>query len=118
MLNVLPNQLATVRQLLALRLPHVSTVAFGSRVVGWPFGKPSKPFSDLDIALGDLGPNDDVALAHLRADFEESNLPWRVDLTDAKDLSATLHDLVVAHGVSLIGKSLGEVASSNLRGST
>ena len=104
MLDISATQKAMVLELLSQRLPHVSAMAFGSRVTGWPFGRGPKPYSDLDIAIWGLRRCDDQALAHVRADLEESALPWRVDLSDSNDLSAPLRDLVKRCGVLLQGQ--------------
>ena len=98
-----PAQQALVRQLIAQRLPHASAMAFGSRVVPWPFGRGPKTHSDLDIALWGLSPSDAAALAHLRADLEESNLPWRVDLSREQELSDSLRALVQHRGLQFFG---------------
>ena len=103
MLDITTTQQAQVRSLLGLHLPHVTALAFGSRVAGWPFGRGSKTYSDLDIALWGLRETDDKALAHLRADLEDSALPWRVDLSDAKDLPIPLRELVGRLGFLLLG---------------
>lgn len=110
MLDLTALQQDQVQRLLGLRLPHVSAMAFGSRVAGWPFGRGAKTYSDLDIALWGLGETDDKALAHLRADLEESALPWRVDLSDANDLPTPLRELVERHGVLLQGSALSRPA--------
>ena len=101
--DVTALQQAQIQRLLHQRLPHVTAMAFGSRVAGWPFGRGAKTYSDLDIALWGLRTTDDKALAHLRADLEESALPWRVDLSDANDLPTPLRELVERHGVLLHG---------------
>lgn len=88
--------------LLRRRLPHCMAIAFGSRVSGWS-ARGAKPYSDLDIALWALSPGDDRALANLRADLEESALPWRVDLSNADDLPAALRDRVLRQGERLHG---------------
>lgn len=106
MLDLTAAQQARVLRFLVLRLPHATAMAFGSRVAGWPFGRGPKPYSDLDIALWGLNTADAQALAHLRADLEESPLPWRVDISDAQDLPASLRELVVRHGVLLQGKRI------------
>ncbi len=102
-LDLTALQQAQIERLLGLRLPHLTAMAFGSRVAGWPFGRGAKTYSDLDIALWGLRTPDDKALAHLRADLEESALPWRVDLSDASDLPTPLRELVERHGVLLQG---------------
>jgi predicted nucleotidyltransferase len=106
MLDLTAPQLNQIQRLLGLRLPHACAMAFGSRVAGWPFGRGPKTYSDLDIALWGLRQTDDKALAHLRADLEESPLPWRVDLSDVNDLPAPLRELVERHGVLLQGSPL------------
>jgi predicted nucleotidyltransferase len=106
MLELTASQQTQVQHLLRLRLPHVSALAFGSRVIAWPFGRGPKPYSDLDIAIWGLKKTDEQALANLRADLEESSLPLRVDLSDAQDLSASLRELVEQHGVLLQGKPI------------
>lgn len=103
MLDITALQQDQVQRLLGLHLPHVTALAFGSRVAGWPFGRGPKPYSDLDIALWGMSKTDDKALAHLRADLEDSALPWRVDLSDAEDLPTPLRELVERHGVLLQG---------------
>lgn len=104
MLDLTAAQRATVSRQLRLRLPRATAVAYGSRVLGWPFGRGPKPWSDLDIALWGLTSADAAALAHLRADFDDSALPWRVDLTDAGDLAPALSQLVSEHGEPLQGQ--------------
>lgn len=101
MLDISASQQEQVQDLLRLRLPHVTALAFGSRVTNWPFGRGVKPYSDLDIALFGLRQADAQALAHLRADLQESALPWRVDLSDAQDLPSPLRELVEQQGAVL-----------------
>ena len=105
MLDVPAGHLALVLDLIRQRLPHCTATAFGSRVSTWPASGSPKKYSDLDIALWGLQPTDDLALAHLRADFEESALPWRVDLSDARYLPNALRDLVLRHGAPLTGEA-------------
>lgn len=103
MLDITATQQALVQQALKLRLPGTTALAFGSRVTGWPFGRGPKPHSDLDIVLFGLGQNNALDVAHLRADLEESPLPWRVDISDANDLPPALRELVAQRGVVLQG---------------
>ena len=105
MLDVPTAHLTLVLGLIQQRLPHCTATAFGSRVSEWPGRGARKKYSDLDIALWGLQPADDLALAHLRADFEDSALPWRVDLSDAQDLPDALRDLVLRHGIPLTGQA-------------
>jgi len=110
MLDVTALQQDQIQRLLSLRLPHASAMAFGSRVAAWPFGCGAKPYSDLDIALWGLRKTDDMALAHLRTNLEESTLPWRVDLREANDLPTPLRELVERHGLMLQGAPVSHPA--------
>jgi len=103
MLEISASQQELLQSLLQLRLPHAKALAFGSRVTDWPFGHGPKPYSDLDLALFGLTSTDAQALAHLRADLEESRLPWRVDISDANDLPTVLRNLVTQRGVLVRG---------------
>ncbi len=77
MIDVAPAHLETVRRILAARVPTCEVRAFGSRVGGTP-----KPYSDLDLAVVAAARLDAEALRLLREDFEESDLPFRVDVLD------------------------------------
>lgn len=77
-IDIAPEHLAQVQAILARHLPAgVEVLVFGSRARGG-----AKRFSDLDLALKDVGPLDPAVMAHLADAFEESSLPWRVDLVD------------------------------------
>ena len=82
MLDVEPRHLDEIRRILAARAPGLEVRAFGSRAKGRP-----KPYSDLDLAvvgIEDRGPD---ALRLLREAFEESELPFRVDVVDWMSVS-------------------------------
>jgi predicted nucleotidyltransferase len=67
-----------VRAILAKHLPAgVRVRVFGSRARG-----AAKPWSDLDLALTGDGPLSLAVLAELAEAFDESALPWKVDLVD------------------------------------
>lgn len=88
MLDLTPRQLAIVRGLLARHIPGREVRAFGSRVSGRAWR-----YSDLDLVVMGTEPLPDLVLATLRADLEDSDLPFRVDLIEARDLPAnwTVH---------------------------
>lgn len=103
-LDIAQPQLDLVLARLADRLPDAVVFAFGSRVRNWPFGRGSKPYSDLDLAVWPASPYKpgiDLTLAELRADLEDSALPWRVDVSLAQDLPVSLREMVLQHGVGL-----------------
>lgn len=77
-------ELAEVRAILARILPaKVRVFVFGSRA-----GGAVKPWSDLDLAFeSDHGLSWEI-LGELAEAFDESRLPWRVDLVDRGTVSA------------------------------
>lgn len=82
-LDIDPAQLAQVRQIIDQHVPEdVEVLVFGSRARGG-----AKRYSDLDLALRAEGPLEPGILGGLADAFEESSLPWRVDLVDYNALS-------------------------------
>lgn len=89
MLDVPPEHLRLIQRLLAAYLPDREVRAFGSRVTGH-----AKPHSDLDlVVMGDERIPDRVR-AELAADFEESDLPFRVDLLAWRDAPPGLRERI------------------------
>ena len=82
---------AIVRRLVG-SLP-VRVFLFGSRAGGSP-----TPTSDLDIALLPDGPVPDDLLARLRDAFEESAIPYVVDVVDLSRVDATFREKVLREG--------------------
>jgi uncharacterized protein len=70
------------------------TVVFGSRAKG-----KSKKFSDLDICLKDSIKDSEYEL--LKEAFEESNLPFKVDLIEYDKISVFFKDLVDKEGIKI-----------------
>jgi predicted nucleotidyltransferase len=73
-----PAHLRKVQQLLNEHLPECLVFAFGSRATG----KNLKAFSDLDLVVVDAQPLPSRRMALLRLAFEDSDLPFRVDVLD------------------------------------
>jgi predicted nucleotidyltransferase len=84
MIDLTPKQLDILRDLLASRVPDREVRAFGSRVSGQ-----ARRLSDLDLVVMGEEPVPELVLANLRADLEDSDLPFRVDLLELRDLPAT-----------------------------
>lgn len=84
MIHLAPEELAVVRAILRDRLPGCEARAFGSRATGIRL----KRFSDLDLALMTQRALTDAQLGELRDEFNESDLPFRVDLVDWAAASA------------------------------
>ena len=72
-----PNHLATVKDILADHVPECEVRAFGSRTT-WT----ARDYSDLDLAVVGEGPVDWRTLGRLKEALEESDLPMRVDVLD------------------------------------
>ena len=73
-IDITAEQRKTVLALLARHLPNTTAWAYGSRVK-WT----SRPESDLDLVVF-AKPEQERRVSDLREAFEESNLPFRVDL--------------------------------------
>jgi predicted nucleotidyltransferase len=82
MIDLPPHHLETVRAILGRDVPNCEVRAFGSRVSG-----PSKSYSDLDLAIVAPTALNADTLRHLKEAFEESDLPFRVDVLDWHETS-------------------------------
>ena len=81
--------LAIVKAALKEHLPGVEVRAFGSRVLGTP-----KSWSDLDLAVVGKTRIDPKILTSLQEAFEESDLPYRVDVLDWNAISPEFRRLI------------------------
>ncbi len=91
------DELAQVRAILARYLPPgVRVSVFGSRARGT-----AKPWSDLDLALASPAPLPLSLLAEMAEAFDESPLPWKVDLVDRASVSEGFAAIIDAGAVPL-----------------
>lgn len=85
-----PAELAEVRAILARHLPDsVKVWVFGSRAGGNP-----KPWSDLDLVLEGSDVLPLSLLAELAEAFDESALPWKVDLVDRRTVTPQFRAII------------------------
>ena len=77
MIDVAQAHLETVKCILSEHVPDCEIRAFGSRVTGRV-----KDYSDFDLAIVCQKVLDADRLRHLKEAFEESELPFRVDVLD------------------------------------
>lgn len=77
MIDLALEHLEKVQAILRQQVPQCEVRAFGSRV-SWT----AKGYSDLDLAVVASGRLDNDRLRHLQEAFEESDLPFRVDVLD------------------------------------
>ena len=96
MLDVAPAHLALVRDILATHVPDATVLVFGSRTDGT-----ARPHSDLDLAIDAGRPLDLGTLAHLEEAFQESDLPFRVDVVDWQRVSGPFRERIRASALAL-----------------
>lgn len=89
-------QRAEVLAIVHRRLPGADCVVFGSRAKGR-----AREYSDLDLAVRAAAPVGDLDMFHLREDFSESALPFRVDLVDYRAIAPDFRRIVDATGGAL-----------------
>ena len=77
MIDVTPEQLALVQGILAKHVPTCEVWVFGSRVAGKTWAH-----SDLDLVVITSAPLSLVAIADLISEFQDSDLPFHVDVLD------------------------------------
>ena len=76
-LDLQPDYLKIVQDILQRRVPQLEIWAFGSRAKGT-----AKPYSDLDLAIITSQSLDLAILAALSDELSDSNLPFKVDVID------------------------------------
>lgn len=91
-----PHHLQEVLQILATHVPALEVRAFGSRVKGT-----AKPYSDLDLAVMTTEPMPLAQEAALKEAFDESSLPFKVDLLDWAATAPSFRQLIEQDGVCL-----------------
>jgi len=89
MINVAKHNLITIRKILQKCAPDCEVRAFGSRVNGT-----AKSYSDLDLAIIGKEKIKRTTKSSLRRAFEESKLPFRVDVLDYNAISKQFQAIV------------------------
>jgi uncharacterized protein len=82
MLDLKPHELEMVRNILNRFVPEAEILVFGSRIHGT-----AKPWSDLDLAIKAKSALDWKLLEEIKEAFQESELPFRVDVLDWNDIT-------------------------------
>lgn len=99
MLDITAEQLIEVRDILARIVPGVPVFAYGSRVKGR-----SKQFSDLDLCLRSKRPLPALTMFELRDAFSESDLPFRVDISQWSELSDSFREIISSDCDLIVGE--------------
>lgn len=90
MISVSPKELLTIKSILTKHVPNRIVWVFGSRVNG-----KAKKYSDLDIVItGDTALTIEES-ANLRDDFENSDLPFRVDIIDWNETNESFQKIIL-----------------------
>jgi len=96
MLELSAPQIEEIRAILAREVPGLEALAFGSRVQGG-----AKPHSDLDLALRGSEALPIARFGRIVEAFQESKLPFRVDLTDWNRCSPHFQNIIAGHCVQI-----------------
>jgi predicted nucleotidyltransferase len=89
MLDVSAEHLGLIVALLGEHVPGAEVLAFGSRVRGG-----AKKHSDLDLVVRSAGRLSLSTLGELRLAFQESDLPFRVDVVDWHAISDSFRSII------------------------
>lgn len=89
MINLLPDYLEIVRNILRKHVPGCEVHVFGSRTTC-----SVKKYSDLDLAIVGKEKLSEKILHSLREDFQESDLPFRVDVLDWNAISKEFQEVI------------------------
>ncbi|MBL4885492.1 MAG: restriction endonuclease subunit S [Planctomycetaceae bacterium] len=111
-IDITTDQRQTLLSLLKKHLPNVTVWAYGSRVK-WT----ARPDSDLDVVVF-ATPEQKDQVAHLKEAFDESDLPFRVDLFRWDEVPKSFHKNISAEKVVLQEKNTETVRMGNEWNST
>ena len=101
--DILPDHLEIVQEILREHLPiGVKLWVFGSRA-NWT----TKDSSDLDLAVEGAGPLNHKAMSALEMAFEESDLPYNVDVVDLNTVGHAFKQIVEEQRVLLPLEGVG-----------
>lgn len=89
MIDVAPRHLETIKAILRRHVPDREVWAFGSRAA-----RTAKKYSDLDLAVVGAAPLTLGQMAALENDFDESELPFKVDVVDWATASESFRRII------------------------
>ncbi|MBI5700227.1 nucleotidyltransferase domain-containing protein [Candidatus Saganbacteria bacterium] len=89
MIDISENHLALVKEILHKYLPGQEVLAFGSRITD-----NIKKYSDFDLVLVGEKKVERKLLVNLKEAFEESNIPFRIDLLDWHRISGEFKKII------------------------
>jgi uncharacterized protein len=93
-IDIASTELSELLAILRQWVPDRVVLAFGSRVTG-----NAKKFSDLDLAILGNEPLSSNVLANLADAFDESALPFKVDIVDWNTTNESFKKIIEQHAV-------------------
>ncbi len=97
MIDIPDVHLETILNTLKKYLPSTEVRVFGSR-----YKHSAKRYSDLDLALVGRIKLDQKLLTNIKEDFEDSNIPFRIDLLDWNAISPEFRKIIENDGFEVI----------------
>ncbi|NTW53778.1 MAG: nucleotidyltransferase domain-containing protein [Chlorobaculum sp.] len=97
MVDLKPHELEVVRNILKRFVPDAEIIVFGSRIHGT-----AKPWSDLDLAIKGESALDWKLLVEFKETFQESELPFRVDVFDWNDIADSFRKAIETSGYEIL----------------
>jgi len=92
------EQLTLIKTTLHKHLPSDATVLlFGSRATGT-----AKPYSDIDLCIHASKPLSLEVLASMASEFEDSSLPFKVDMIDWHAIDDVFKKIIIRDGKKII----------------
>ncbi|MCK5243199.1 nucleotidyltransferase domain-containing protein [bacterium] len=89
MIDLQPDYLNQVRQILQQYIPGHKVWAYGSRVQGQ-----AHPYSDFDLAIISTSPVNDSTMSKIKETFAQSDLPIMIDIRDWHELSKHFRNII------------------------
>jgi type I restriction enzyme S subunit len=96
LIDISPENWQIVREILQRYVPDREVWAFGSRAK-WT----AKEFSDLDIAIIGDKPLSIALTADLREAFQESALPFKIDIVDWANITPSFRQVIQAAKIQI-----------------
>ena len=94
--DISPDHLQMVRDILLRHVPEHHVLVFGSRAKGT-----ARKYSDLDLAIMSESRLPFAVQCALEEAFEESDLPYRVDIIDFAGCSEPFQRIIIRDAVEL-----------------
>lgn len=97
MIKATKNELKIISDILRKFVPCCEVRVFGSRYNG-----NAKKYSDLDLAIVSKDTSDSNVISDMKDAFEESDLPYRVDLLDWNTISPEFKKVIEESGFEVL----------------